>query len=302
MRLLITGATGLIGRDLSSIIIALGHEVYVAQHKTIPEFGTRIKLDIMDEESIQRCFERVKPEVTIHLAALTDVDQCEKDRELALQMNSRSAESIAKASRKNGSHLIHVSTDYVFDGGKGMYNEKDIPNPISWYGESKLRGERAVEQYASSWCIARTSTPYGLHPAKKSFPLLVFEKLSSGIEMQVLEDQYTSPTYVTNLCQMLMEVAERRLQGIIHLSGSSRLSRFDMAKLVVNKLHLNEKLIKPIKMENIKWLAKRPRDSSLDVSKATSILSNKPESIHQSLEKFAEQLRTLLDSFSSPTK
>ncbi len=296
MRILITGATGLIGRELSSIAVNLGHDVYSAQHKARPEFGKPTDLDINDTCSVESCFKRVSPDAIIHLAALTNVDQCEAERELALQANAKAVETIAKEANKYDSHLVHVSTDYVFDGEKGMYSESDKPNPVNWYGESKLKGEEAVERHASSWCIARTSTPYALHPNKKSFPVLVVEKLSSGLEMQVLDDQYTSPTYVSNLAKMLIEIAERKYQGIIHVSGSSRVSRLDLAKLLANKLDLNRSLLKPIKMQDIKWVAKRPRDSSLNVTKAISVLTTKPESIEQGLESFCKELKVFMKS------
>lgn len=296
MRMLITGATGLVGRELSSTAVNLGHDVYSAHHKTKPEFGKPIKLDINDARTVENCFKKINPDAIIHLAALTDVDKCETERELALQINCKAVETIAREACKYGSHLVHVSTDYVFDGEKGMYTEADKPNPLNWYGESKLRGEEAVQSYASSWCIARTSTPYGLHPNKKSFPVLVVEKLSSGLEMQVLEDQYTSPTYVSNLAKMLIEIAEHKSQGIIHVSGSSRVSRLELAKLLANKLDLNRSMLIPIKMQDINWKAKRPRDSSLNVTKAMSALKAKPESFEQSLQSFCNELRTLLKS------
>ncbi len=296
MRILITGATGLIGRELSLIAVKLSHNVYSAQHQARPEFGIPVELNINDPSSIENCFRKVKPDAVIHLAAFTNVDQCETERELAIETNAKAVERIAKQASRSDSHLVHVSTDYVFDGEKGMYREGDKPNPLNWYGESKLRGEDAVQRYASSWCIARTSTPYGLHPNKKSFPVLVAEKLASGTEMQVLEDQYTSPTYVSNLARMLIEIAERKYQGIIHVSGSSRVSRLDVAKLLANKLDLNGSLLRPIKMREIKWVAKRPRDSSLDVTKAISALKAKPESIEQSLESFCKEIRISMKS------
>lgn len=292
MRLLITGSTGLIGREVSSVAVKLRHDVYSAQHKAKPDFGIPIELDINGVQSIEKCFKSLKPDAVIHLAAFTDVDRCENEKELALETNARAVERIAKECGKYDCNLVHVSTDYVFDGEKGMYSESDRPNPINWYGESKLRGEEAVKSHAKDWCIARTSTPYGLHPSRKSFPFFVIEKLSSGKEVLVLQDQYTSPTYTVNLARMLIEIAERRLQGIIHVSGASRLSRLELARFLADKLALNKDLIRPITMSEMKWVAKRPRDSSLDVTKAKSILKQMPEQIEQSLEAFLQEFRS----------
>ena len=294
MRILITGATGLIGCRLSSLAVTLGHDVYSAQHEIVPEFGTPIELNIQDANSIETCFERVKPDAIIHLAALTNVDLCENERDLALQMNVKAVEKIAKEASKHGSYLVHVSTEHVFDGSKGRYDETDKTNPLNWYGKTKLLGEEAVQSNASSWCIARTCAMFGLHHRKKTFPMILVEKLMLGQEMQVWKDQYISPTYVTNLSRMLVEMSERKLQGIFHLSGSSRLSRLEQAKLLTYALGLDESLIKPITVRDAKLVAERPRDSSLDVSKAISSLEAKPESIENSLEEFVKELKSYM--------
>jgi dTDP-4-dehydrorhamnose reductase len=172
-----------------------------------------------------------------------------------------------------------------------MYQENDLINPLGFYGKSKLEGEIALNKLASGWCIARTSTPFGIHHKKKSFPLWVKENLELKKEIPVVTDQFTSPTYVPNLSKMLIEVATRQISGIIHVSGATRISRYNLAQLVAEKLHLDKKLLVPTKIDTMNWKAQRPKDSSLDVSLANEILNEKPQKIEQSLELFFSELQ-----------
>jgi len=208
-----------------------------------------------------------------------------------MKINAESTEVIAKQAAKQHAFFIYISTDYVFDGEKGMRKETDRTVPVNFYGQSKLDGEKAVLNLASSWCIARTSTPYGIHTTKNSFPLWVIENLKEKKEINVVTDQFTSPTYVPNLSHMLIEIAKRQIVGIIHLAGATRISRYEMAELVADEFHLEKKLLKPLIMEDIKWTAKRPKDSSLDVSKALSLLNEKPLRIELALKNFTKDIK-----------
>jgi len=223
---------------------------------------------------------------------MTNVDLCEKEKELALRINAKATETLSKQAAKHSSFFVYVSTDYVFDGEKGMKRESDMPSPVDYYGYSKYQGELAVQDMASSWCIARTSTPFGIHPTKKSFPVFVAENLRAKKEIPVVTDQYTSPTYVQNLSQMIIEISTRQILGVIHLAGSTRISRYDMAALVAGKLGLEKNLLKPASMDTMNWIAKRPKDSSLDVSKATHILREKPLSVDDGLGRFISEIKT----------
>ena len=290
MRLLVTGATGLIGRESTSVAVGLGFDVFSGQHDGKPEFGQPVALDTTNEDSIERALETIRPDCVIHLAAMTDVDKCESDHALAAKMNEKATELVAVGTRRRGAHLVYTSTDYVFDGSKGMYREEDVPSPINWYGQTKFLGELAVERRADSWSIARTSTPYGFHPTKKTFAVFVAEKLRSKAGMRVVVDQYTSPTYVTDLVLMILEVARRRIEGKIHLASSTRISRYEFARLVARSLGLDEDLLCPVASEKLGWVAKRPSDSSLDVGKALSLLKSKPRPVDDSVREFAARL------------
>lgn len=290
LRLLITGSSGLIGRQFCLEAIRMGYEVYATEHETNVDAGIPVKFDLLDVSSIESAYEKSKPDVVIHMAALTDVDLCERNPELAFRMNSDATTHIALQAKRNGAFLIYISTDYVFDGEKGMYRETDDPKPINVYGLSKLRGEIAVKEFANEWCIVRLSTPYGIHNRKKTFPEYVATKLIKGEKVKVAYDQFTSPTYVPNFCKMLLEVVERCIQGVLHLSGSTRASRLDVAVKVAELLNLDKTLIEPTSISELKLDAKRPKDSSLDVSEAMRILREKPMTLEAGLNAFIYNL------------
>ena len=291
MKFLVTGSTGLVGNQVVKDLAQTDNQTYSCYHNFKPEFGIPTQMDLTNFENVIKVIDNIKPDVIIHLAAMTDVDLCEKEKELTLKINTKATEIISKQAAKLGAFLIYVSTDYVFDGNSGMKKETDKPNPIGFYGKSKLDGEKAMMGMASSWCIARTSTPFGWHKTRKSFPVFVAENLRAKKEINAVTDQYTSPTYVANLSRMLIELAKRQIVGIIHVAGASRVSRFDMATLVADKLSLDKNLIKSSTIQQMNWTAKRPKDSSLDTSKATVLLHEKPLPIEQSLDYFIQELR-----------
>ena len=289
-KFLVTGSAGLIGTQIVKDLLEMNFEVYSCYTKNKPEVGISKHLELTEENEIRSVLNEVKPDVVIHLGAMTDVDQCEEQKEIASLINEKATQIIAEESVKINAFFIYVSTDYVFDGKTGMKNEEDTPNPVNFYGKSKLDGEIILKKLIPSCSIIRTSTPFGLHPKKKTFPLWVKENLESKNEIPVVIDQFTSPTYVPNLSKMIIEVAGKKNTGIIHLAGRTRISRYEFAKKIAEKLNLDPNFLKPIKIADMKWQAKRPQDSSLDVSKAHSILDNKPQDIEESLGFFIKEI------------
>jgi dTDP-4-dehydrorhamnose reductase len=290
MKYFVTGSTGLIGSQVVADLCKSNNDVYSSYHQTKPEYGIPIPLNLTNKNQILENVNKTKPDCIIHLAAMTGVDQCEVDRDLALSINKEATKTIAKMAAKINAFFLYVSTDYVFDGNKGNYTESDIPKPVGFYGKTKLEGELSLNQLASSYSIARTSTPFGLHKTKKTFPLWIKENLELQKEIPILIDQVTSPTYVPNLSKMIIEVATRKITGVINLAGSTRISRYEFAQKIAEKLRLDKNLLKPITIEHMSWKAKRPQDSSLDVSYANEILNEKPLPINQSLDLFVSEL------------
>ena len=291
LKFLVTGSAGLVGQQVVKYL-SKSNQVFSCYNESKPEYGDSVKMDLKNYEMISSVLTEIKPDVVIHLGAMTGVDLCEKEKTSASEINTKATEIIAKECSKLNSFLVYVSTDYVFDGNFGMYKEDDVANPLGFYGKSKLEGEKAVQNFSTNWCIVRTSTPFGLHPTKKSFPMWVIENLQKQKQIDILIDQFTSPTYIPNLSRMLIEISERRITGIIHAAGASKISRYQMASMISDKLNLDGTLLKQISINKMKWVAQRPKDSSLDVSRASSILNEKPQKIDQSLNLFIDEIKS----------
>jgi dTDP-4-dehydrorhamnose reductase len=295
MRLLITGANGLLGSKLSELSVDRGHKVYSGYLSKIPTSGVPIKLDLCNISSINQAFEKIHPEVVLHCAALTDVDKCEVDKDLAININVDGTRLLAYAAKKVNSNVIFISTDYVFNGKKGLYKENDEPRPINFYGHTKLLAETALISSGAKYLIARTSVIYGSRPAsgKVNFALYILEQLNTLKKIKVLTDQFITPTLNSNLADMLLEATERGLKGLYHMSGATRVSRYEFSIKLAEAFNLNKNLIREAKMSDFQsiWKAKRPKDSSLDVSKAINCLNRKPMYLNDALIEFKKEVK-----------
>ncbi len=291
-KMLITGLSGLVGSYLSRLPDLKNYDVLSIDHIERSGFGNYVVADLQNLDTFSRLMNKVQPDIIINLAAMTNVDACETQREEADKVNHLVVSQISKFLDNNpNSYLLQVSTDYVFDGERGNYSESDEPNAISWYGMTKLLGEQELLKCKSSnWCIARTSTPFGIHNKKQSFPIFVIKSLRNNQEINILIDQVTSPTYADNLSNMLLEIVQKKITGIMHVSGSTQITRYDQALQIASKFNLNEKLVRPSSIKEMKWKARRPRDSSLNVAKACSILERKPIGFNEALSAFAKEL------------
>jgi dTDP-4-dehydrorhamnose reductase len=299
-RVLITGSNGLVGSYFCRLAGLKKYLLYTTVHsestkKITTTFGDPIPIDLSNSMGLFRqAVYDVGPDIIVNLAAMTDVDQCEIQREVANNINHHSVKELVDyvANKNKECFILHVSTDYVFDGEKGVYDEADNTNPINWYGMTKLLAEQELLNCGSeNWCIARTSTPFGVHIKKLTFPLFVVTNLFQNHEIKVLTDQITSPTYAFNLAEMLLEIIDNRIKGIIHVSGSSQVSRYDQALLIASMYNLNKNLIKPISINEMRWKASRPKNSSLNTTKAFNTLAKKPMDFKGSLLKFASELQ-----------
>ncbi len=278
----------MLGNKIAEVALERGYEVYCGYKNHEPEFGEPIRFDLASPDSVVKAVDEIRPNVIVHSAALTDVDKCEVDRELAYKINAEGTKVVAEVARKFGSFMIYISTDYVFDGNKGMYKEEDETNPVNYYGYTKLLGENCSQDF----CIARTCVIYGAKPAsgKINFVLWLISKLESGESVKIITDQFITPTLNTNLAKMVLECAERELKGVFHLAGATRVSRFEFAKEIAKEFELDDGLIIPSKMDGINWIAKRPRDSSLDTSKAREYLNEKPYELKKALKTLKKEI------------
>lgn len=284
MKILLTGATGLLGYNLLKPLVEKGYEVIAMYHNVIPENSLYdiawLKIDLEHQEKIIQAMKEMTPDVIIHTAAYTDVDGCEVNKEKSYRVNYLATKTIAHIASKVRAFVIYVSTDYVFDGEKGMYKENDLPNPINYYGLTKLLGEVAISSIIpENSLIVRTSGLYGYSPTgKKNFGIISLEKLMKGEEVYAFHDQILSPTYVYALAMELVKIVNEGITGLIHLAGE-RLSRYEFARTLAKVVGADETLVKPISISDVKLIAKRPRDSSLDTTKAKKHGFNIPSTI-----------------------
>lgn len=293
-KILITGGSGLVGSYFCKLdVLIQNYDIHTIDHtQAATTMGKSFSADLTDPTgTFKNILHDVKPDVIVNLAAMTNVDECEVQRDIADKINHLAVREIARYLESNNDcFLVHVSTDYVFDGDRGNYKEEDKTNPLGWYGMTKLLGEQElINCNSKNWCIARTSTPYGIHNKKQSFPIFVIKSLSEKKEVKTLQDQITSPTYAGNLAEMLLEIVENRLNGIIHVSGSTQSSRYDQALEIADAFGLDKSLIKPSMMADMNWKAKRPKNSSLNVDRASDILSKKPVSFKEGIARFASE-------------
>ncbi len=293
VKILVTGGSGLLGSKLVGELLSRNYEVIALYNRNpIPvdhEKLVKVRLDIVDKTSLEDLILKTRPDVIIHSAAYTDVDGCERNKTYAWRVNVEATRSIVRAARVVKSHLIYVSTDYVFDGEKGLYRENDTPSPVNYYGLTKLVGEELVRTSDLLYTIVRPSTIYGVGGSKKSFAEYVAEKLSRGEKVRALVDQYVSPTHNTLLAMAVAEIVEMRPMGVLHVAGE-RMNRYQFATKIAEALGLPVELVEKASIKDMKhWIAKRPRDSSLDTSKARSLLKTRFYDTKLALELFKQE-------------
>jgi dTDP-4-dehydrorhamnose reductase len=288
-KILITGASGLLGHALVQQATEKGYDVCSVYHEHKPQAGRAIRLDITDANSVIECLRLERPALVVNTASITDVDLCEQEPELATRVNATAAGLLAETCGKIKAFLVQLSTDYVFDGIRGNYNEGDNPAPVNQYGSSKLLGERLVMQHANT-CVARASVVFGWGRSfRPNFGTWLYSKLSKGEHVNVVSDQFASPTLNTSLASMIIQLAKHGTRGIIHVAGATRASRYEFAINLAKQFNFDTKLITPVKSESSSWIARRPWDSSLDVTKAEESLSEKPMNLSGALQEFAQE-------------
>ena len=280
-KVLIIGGSGLLG----SALVGLFPNAYFTFNHTEMNVANSFKLDISEQGALELLLEKVRPRTVIVTAAMTDVDRCELDPEMADRINTLPFITIVKYLSRVGGKVIQVSTDYVFSGEAGGYMEYDKREPINVYGKSKMKAEDIIIGSGIDHTIIRTSGIFGARESsgKVNFFLWVYKSLLNGKDISIVKDQYYSPTMNTNLAEAIAEIYDKDIDGILHFSSIDRVSRYDFALLIADAFSLNHDLIKPTLMSKMKWVAKRPRDSSLNSERAMKTLANKPLRVSEAI-------------------
>jgi dTDP-4-dehydrorhamnose reductase len=243
-RLLIIGATGFVGSRWALAAQSQFDVFRGARHAAGDDQG--VAIDITDPASVRATFERVRPEFVTHLAALSDIDRCQRERELAEQINFFGAVNVAKECARTGARLIYTSTDAVFDGTKHIYYEHDAPTPLNWYGETKARAERAIGELLPSAAIVRLSLVLGRSALAggNSYLDKVAGNLAAGNKIVTPTFEFRNPIDVNTLCDFFLELTPRREAiGIFHLGASDKMSRYDLARAIATELGRDPALI-----------------------------------------------------------
>lgn len=307
MKILITGSNGLLGQKLVYKLREQNEHSCIAtargENRLIKTEGyTYVSLDITNREEVGRVFSEHLPDVFINTAAMTNVDICETDRDGALLLNARSVdfqvEVLEELQAKYSDyrpHFIHLSTDFIFDGSHGPLDETEKPNPLSYYAETKLLAEEKVIQSKLHWAIARTVLVYGIvdNMSRSNIVLWVKNNLEQGKTINVVDDQFRTPTLAEDLADGCLLIATKKAQGIYNISGPDFYSILDLARTVADYYGLDKDLIKPSKSVDIKQPAKRPPITGFIIDKARKELGYAPHTFTEGIKLLEEQIKAM---------
>tara|TARA_B100000212_G_scaffold82915_1_gene59906 strand:+ start:61 stop:930 length:870 start_codon:yes stop_codon:yes gene_type:complete len=282
MRILITGAFGQLGHSLQSVLSKKSNYELVCTGRKIKKSQEGIPLDIRNQVALKEIINTTAPDILINLAAMTNVDACELNPKLAGEINVAGLEHICNSFKGK---IIHLSTDYVFDGTSGPYKEDDPLNPISIYGKTKLASEHILLEEDTKHLVIRGNVLYDYSPhTSASFLNWVVSSLKGNQEIKVVEDQFNNPTWTRSMSDIIELSIENDLEGIIHWGDSEHISRFEFAKLIAKKFSLNDSLIKPVLTSELNQPARRPLQSGLSTEKLVNMLDIIPPSIEDCLD------------------
>lgn len=295
MKILITGANGLIGRKVIRLLLQdSNNQVYATSQKRI-QFDSNVQFFTVNliYSDINKLIETIKPDVLFHCAAIASPDACEVDRYTCFKLNVEVTTRLASSCRDYGVHLIFLSSDFIFDGNKGDYTEEDLPAPISYYGETKLEAEKNLLDLNIGATIVRTSLVYGYedHLARMNVALKVIDHLKNSKTYKVPFDQIRTPTFAEDLASALVRLAEKRLAGVYNVSGSEGVSVFDFSKRIANAFGLDERLLIPVSTKELSEPALRPLKTNLNIQKVIKEINFQPTTIDNSLNILKDQLK-----------
>ncbi len=297
-RVLLTGANGLLGQALVRRISRLPeYDLLATARDPAPRFTGGscgyAPLDVTDAEAAARLFDDFAPSVVVNCAAMTQVDECEAEREACWAVNAEAVETLARLCRQHGTRLLQVSTDFVFDGENGPYREDARPNPVNFYGRSKLAGENAARGAGmDKWAIARTVLVYGTAEklGRSNIALWLIDKLSKGETLHLVTDQIRTPTYVVDLAAGIEKMIRFQKSGIFHLSGRELLSVHDLGLAVAEVFSLDAALIRPTDATQFQQPAARPPKTGFINLKAETEIGYKPRPLRTALRHLGARL------------
>lgn len=286
-RIFVVGANGMLGQRIIQFYNSNKNvQLFACSIEENPLFNNVDYLccNITERDKIKQAVYNFMPDVILNTAAYTNVDLSETERETAWNINVKGVEYLSESARVIDAHLIHISSDYIFDGKNGPYSEDDKPNPLGYYGRTKLASENALKISGSIYTILRTNVLYGVaSKSKADFVEWLIDTVNSGQPVRIVDDQISNPTFIDDLIQAISKVIEFRKLGVYNIGGKEFLSRYEFTEIIAEYFNLDKSLITPIKTKQLNQAARRPLKSGLITLKAEAELGYKPVSIVESL-------------------
>jgi dTDP-4-dehydrorhamnose reductase len=285
MKILITGSNGLLGQKLVYKLVEDTSVELIATARgenrlRLQEGYTYVSMDISNDENVQAVVKAIQPDCIIHTAAMTNVDACESEQAECRKLNVDAVSYLVNAIENHSpkTHFVHLSTDFIFDGEDGPYDELATPNPVSFYGQSKLDAERVVQSSSISWAIARTIIVYGItdNMSRSNIVLWTKQNLEQHKPINVVTDQFRSPTLAEDLAEGCILIAKQKATGVYNLSGPVTYSILELVTMVADYFHLDKSYIQPVTSQSLNQPAKRPPRTGFIIDKAVRELGYKP--------------------------
>lgn len=297
IKVVITGSNGLLGQSLLGLLLK-EKEVYRVsgisrgKNRSGREDFNYISIDITEKGNLKKTIREIQPNFIINTAAMTQVDDCENNKKVCDVINVDVVQWLMEVSNEINAHLIHLSTDFIFDGIKGNYKETDTPNPLSYYGLSKLKSEEILSKSNIDYTVLRTILVYGkvYDMSRNNIVLWVREMLSTNKEITIVEDQFRTPTYVEDLALACKISMDKKATGIFHIASSELLSVYQIAQQIAEVFDLDKSLIKPISTSTLNQKAARPAKTGFDLRKTNRELDFYPKTFREDLLRFKETI------------
>jgi len=296
--ILVTGSNGLLGQKITSVILQQKQFKLIATSKGLNRFQIAegydyAEMDILDPSQVREVIVKYKPDAIIHTAALTNVDKCEAERELAYRLNVEAVHTLVAICEEFNIQLVHLSTDFIFDGAAGPYDELGAPNPLSYYGLTKLEAEEVIKNSPCKWAILRTIIVYGIIGDKNRSNIVLWAKdaLEKGTSINVVNDQWRMPTLVDDLADCCLLAVEKDAYGVFNASGKEMMSILELVYRVADHWKLDRSLIKPVSSDSIPYAAKRPVRTGFILDKTIRELGYTPHTFEEGLILMERQLK-----------
>ncbi len=289
MKILVTGANGLLGQYLVKLLLDKGYHVVATgrgenRHPVDnTESFVYYDMDILDEPRVHEVMTKEEPEVVVHAAAMTQVDDCEKDPERCESINVRGTAQVLVNAEMVARQFIYISTDFIFDGEKGMYTEEDDCQPVNFYGFTKMQAEGITETSSIPYAIVRTCLVYGVPLQGKRSNIFTWVKnsLESGQPIKVVDDQWRTPTSVEDLAEGIELIIQQGATGVYHISGEEGMSPYGFACRVADHFGLNKQLIEKVTAQTFSQPGRRPPRTGFIIDKAKKDLGFSPRSLEK---------------------